>query len=95
MTQTTLSIRVDEALKKQFCAVCNEFGITATAAVTLYAKAVVRQRRIPFDIAAGEVLPNSEAAPLEAAKPAPKAPPAKAPKSKAPGHKQQQTRGRR
>lgn len=30
--------------------VCDEFGLTSTAALTVFMKAVVRERRIPFDI---------------------------------------------
>ena len=54
MAQSTLSIRMDENLKKQFDALCSDFGMSVSTAVTIYAKAIVRQRRIPFEIAASE-----------------------------------------
>ena len=53
MPQTTLSIRIDDDLKKQFDAVCSEFGMNISTAITVFAKTIVRERRIPFEISAG------------------------------------------
>ena len=50
MAQATFSVRMDETLKKQFDAICNDFGMNATTAFNIFAKAVVRERRIPFEI---------------------------------------------
>ncbi|MBP3217163.1 MAG: type II toxin-antitoxin system RelB/DinJ family antitoxin [Lachnospiraceae bacterium] len=50
MAQQTFSIRMDEELKKEFDALCSEFGMTATTAFNVFARAVVRERRIPFEI---------------------------------------------
>ena len=50
MSQTTMSIRVDSNLKQRFDVLCDEFGISNTSALTLFIKAVVRERRIPFEI---------------------------------------------
>lgn len=50
MAQTTMTFRVDDTLKKNFDELCDEFGLTSTAALTVFMKAVVRERRIPFDI---------------------------------------------
>lgn len=50
MAQSTLSMRVEEVLKRDFDKVCDEFGLTSTAAITVFMKAVVRERRIPFEI---------------------------------------------
>ena len=52
MAQSTLSMRVDETLKKSFDSICDDFGITSTAAITVFMKTVVRERRIPFEIKA-------------------------------------------
>lgn len=52
MAQATFSIRMDEGLKKQFDSLCSDFGMNATTAFNIFAKAVVRERRIPFEIAA-------------------------------------------
>lgn len=50
MAQTTMTFRIDDSLKKDFDRLCNEFGFTSTAALTVFMKAVVRERRIPFEI---------------------------------------------
>ena len=54
MAQATFSVRMDEGLKRQFDALCAEFGMNATTAFNVFAKAVVRERRIPFEIQAAE-----------------------------------------
>ena len=52
MSQSTFSIRMDEDLKKQFDKVCEEMGMSATTAFNIFARAVVRENRIPFEITA-------------------------------------------
>ena len=52
MAQATLSMRVDETLKKNFDSICDDFGFTSTAAITVFMKTGVRERRIPFEIKA-------------------------------------------
>lgn len=50
MSQATISVRVDQSLKNNFDNLCEDFGITTTAAINIFMKAVVRERRIPFEI---------------------------------------------
>ncbi|MBE6648648.1 MAG: type II toxin-antitoxin system RelB/DinJ family antitoxin [Ruminococcaceae bacterium] len=50
MAQTNVNIRLDEETKKAFDAFCNEIGISVSAAFNIFAKTVVREQRIPFDI---------------------------------------------
>ena len=50
MAQATFSVRMDETLKDQFDALCQEFGMTVSTAINVFARAVVRERRIPFEI---------------------------------------------
>ena len=50
MPQTTLSVRMDEELKKKFDDFCSDVGLNATVAVNLFVKTVVRENRIPFEI---------------------------------------------
>lgn len=50
MSQTTMSIRVDSNLKRRFDVLCDEFGLSNTAALMLFIKTVVRECRIPFEI---------------------------------------------
>lgn len=52
MSQTTLNVRMDSQLKKQFEDLCCDFGMTPSTAVNVFARALVRERRIPFEIAA-------------------------------------------
>ena len=52
MAQSILSTRLDETPKKSFDTICDDFGITSTAAITVFMKTVVRERRIPFEIKA-------------------------------------------
>ena len=54
MSQATFSIRMDENLKRQFDELCNEFGMTATTAFNVFARAVVREKKIPFEIKASD-----------------------------------------
>lgn len=52
IAQATFSVRMDEALKRQFDSLCQDFGMTASTAINVFARAVVRERKIPFEIAA-------------------------------------------
>lgn len=54
MAQATFSVRMDETLKKQFDALCADFGMTASTAINVFARAVVRERKIPFEIVSPE-----------------------------------------
>lgn len=54
MAQATFSVRMDEVLKKQFDGLCQEFGMNTSTAINVFARAVVRQRRIPFEISSPE-----------------------------------------
>lgn len=52
MAQTAMTIRMDNDLKVQFDALCDEFGMSTNTAVNIFARAVVRKRMIPFAIEA-------------------------------------------
>ncbi len=51
MAQTTLSVRIDEDVKTRFDDFCAEVGMNASVAVNLFVKTVIREQRIPFEIA--------------------------------------------
>ena len=51
MAQATFSVRMDEGLKEQFDSLCADFGMTTSTAINVFARAVVRERKIPFEIA--------------------------------------------
>jgi len=50
MPQTNINIRMDEDLKNQFNTLCMDLGLTMTAAFSVFAKAAVRQKKIPFEL---------------------------------------------
>jgi addiction module RelB/DinJ family antitoxin len=50
MALSTFSVRMEKNLKKQFDSLCNDFGMTASTAFNVFAKTVVRERKIPFEI---------------------------------------------
>lgn len=52
MAQAAFSVRMDESLKNQFDNLCKEFGMNASTAFNIFARAVVRERKIPFEISA-------------------------------------------
>ncbi len=54
MAQATFSVRMDEKLKRQFDDLCSDFGMTASTAINVFARAVVRERKIPFEISSPE-----------------------------------------
>ncbi len=52
MATTSITIRMDEDLKKQAERLFDEIGMSMTTAFTVFAKAAVRSQKIPFEIAA-------------------------------------------
>lgn len=48
MAQTTLSVRMDDSLKSDFDKVCNELGLSMTTAITMLAKKMTREKRLPL-----------------------------------------------
>ncbi|MEL7566268.1 MAG: type II toxin-antitoxin system RelB/DinJ family antitoxin [Dehalobacterium sp.] len=52
MATTSVTIRMDENLKKQAERLFEDMGLNMTTAFTIFTKAVVRQGKIPFEIAA-------------------------------------------
>jgi len=56
MAQSTISIRLDEDLKKRVENLADTFGMNLTTLVTVFLKTVERERRIPFEITAQDDL---------------------------------------
>ncbi|MDR2884933.1 MAG: type II toxin-antitoxin system RelB/DinJ family antitoxin [Deferribacteraceae bacterium] len=50
MVQATLSVRMDEDIKKRFDTFCADAGMNASVAINMFARAVLREQRIPFEI---------------------------------------------
>ena len=51
MAQTTLNVRIDEKLKKDLEEFCSNVGMNVSVAVNMFAKTVVREQRLPFEVA--------------------------------------------
>jgi DNA-damage-inducible protein J len=49
-THSTLSIRMDDDIKRRFMLFCSDAGMNVTIAVNLFVRAVLREKRIPFEI---------------------------------------------
>lgn len=58
MAQTNINIRMDDGLKQQFDWLCGELGLTMSGAFNIFAKTMVRQKRIPFEVSLE--IPNEE-----------------------------------
>jgi len=58
MSTVNMSIRMDTELKKQTEAMLSDMGLNMTTAINMFFRQVVRQGRIPFEIATD--IPNAE-----------------------------------
>ena len=50
MALSTITARVSDVDKNNFDAFCSSVGLTSSAAINMFVKAVLRERRIPFEI---------------------------------------------
>ena len=50
MSQTTVSIRMDNELKNNLDHICTEVGMSMSTAVTMLAKKMAREQRQPFEL---------------------------------------------
>ena len=51
MAQTLINFRMDKELKENLEKICEELGMNMTTAFTIFAKKMIREKRIPFDVA--------------------------------------------
>lgn len=58
MATTNMSIRMDAELKKQAETMLSDMGLNMTTAMNMFLRQVVRQGKIPFEIATD--IPNAE-----------------------------------
>lgn len=54
MGLSTITSRVDEEDKERFISFCDSVGLTSSAAINMFVKAVIREQSIPFEIKAGD-----------------------------------------
>jgi DNA-damage-inducible protein J len=50
MAQTTFSVRMDSDIKKQLDEFCSKVGMNTTVAINMFARATLREKRLPFGI---------------------------------------------
>lgn len=49
---TTINFKIDSELKKDFILILKDMGLDMTTAFNIFTKAVVRERKIPFELKA-------------------------------------------
>lgn len=47
---TTVSVRMEDSLKRDFDSICSELGLSMTTAITMLAKKMAREKRLPFEV---------------------------------------------
>ena len=52
MGSAIVNVRLDSETQQAMKALCKELGISMSAAFTMFAKTMVRERRIPFEVTA-------------------------------------------
>ena len=52
MAQTAMTVRLDSVQKAKFDQLCEQFGMSANTAINIFVRTVIRNRCIPFTIAA-------------------------------------------
>lgn len=50
MGQTAFTVRMDSDVKKQFDELCKDFGMSSNTAFNVFARAVIKKQRIPFEV---------------------------------------------
>ena len=52
MATSLVNVRLDDQTKRAMSEICAELGLSMSAAFNIFAKTVVRERRIPFEVTA-------------------------------------------
>jgi len=60
-----VSFRIDDKIKKDAEQVCDDIGISMSAAITIYLKRLGKERRIPFDLVADPFYSSKDIAVLD------------------------------
>ncbi len=50
MAISTFSVRMESGVKNELEQVCSQLGLNISVAINMFARAVVRERKIPFDL---------------------------------------------
>lgn len=62
MPQVSMTVRMDSDLKSSFDNLCSQFGMSANAAMNVFARAVVQRGRIPFEVMSDEAAAKAQQA---------------------------------
>ena len=54
MAQTAFTVRMDADVKKRFDELCKDFGMSSNTAFNMFARAVIKSERIPFEVESEE-----------------------------------------
>ena len=54
MAQTAFTVRMEKKKKKRFDELCKDFGMSSNTAFNMFARAVIKSERIPFNIESEE-----------------------------------------
>lgn len=52
MAQANLTIRLNDNDKTVFAEICEQIGLSVSAAMNVFVKAVIKERKIPFELSA-------------------------------------------
>lgn len=61
MSQVAMTVRMDSDLKNSFDALCSQFGLSANAAMNVFARAVVQRGKIPFEVISDRIAAAEQA----------------------------------
>ncbi len=50
MATSAMTVRMDSQIKRQFDALCQQFGMSSNTAINIFVNQVVRSRSIPFTV---------------------------------------------
>ena len=50
MAMSSLSVQMDEGIKEKFGAICDELGMNAGTAISVFIRAFIREDGFPFDV---------------------------------------------
>ena len=68
MAQATISARIDSKDKESFDKFCSNVGLSTSAAIYMFVKNVINERRIPFEVREPIARYNAKANDIEALK---------------------------
>jgi DNA-damage-inducible protein J len=50
LSDATITVRMDEKVKRQFEELCSDVGMNISVAVNMFARAFIREQKLPFEV---------------------------------------------